>query len=136
MKSITIRRGDEKQLQNLPRDLEVLLYYASYYYSKPLPKKLPKTLKTLWLSGMRYTSLPELPLSLEKLECNVLTDLTSLPILPQSLKRLWLNSCVSLTCLPDLPKNLEELHCLYCNNLTSLPDLPELPNGCKLHFTY
>ncbi len=62
----------------------------------------------LYLSGLHIHSLPELPSTLEELNCSY-TQITSLPALPKTLKLL---KCFEtpLTSLPELPEGLEWLN--------------------------
>ena len=92
----------------------------------------------LYCSHNQLTSLPPLPVTLEKLYCwnNQLTShlttlkildctnnqLTSLPPLPETLKILYCSNN-QLTSLPPLPETLEKLYC-EGNLIVSLPPLP------------
>jgi Leucine-rich repeat (LRR) protein len=68
------------------------------------------------------TSLPELPSTLQALQCqfNQLTSLTELPLL-----KVLNCSNNQLTILPELPLSLESIDCAV-NHLTSLPVLPDV----------
>ncbi len=75
----------------------------------------------LSLAGLRLTSLPNLPASLEALDVGH-NQLSELPRLPASLRNL--NTADNrLTHLPDLPDSLERL-IVYQNQLQELPHLP------------
>ncbi len=82
---------------------------------------LPNTLDTLECYVNKITSISSLPNSLRVLSCSQ-NSLTSLPKLPDSLRvlDLWQNN---LTSLPILPDSLMFLECSY-NYLTSLPNIP------------
>jgi E3 ubiquitin-protein ligase SspH2 len=78
--------------------------------------------KTLNLSYLNLTELPELPKGLEKLYCDN-NNLNQLPELPEGLKYLFCNNN-KLTHLPELPKGLKVLYC-WNNKINELPELPE-----------
>ena len=86
---------------------------------------LPNSLKKLYCSSNKLTSLPNLPNSLEILYCynNQLTSFANTQ-LPNSLEILY---CYNnqLTSLPNLPNSLRKLYC-WNNQLKSLPELPNL----------
>lgn len=75
----------------------------------------------LYLSGLRITSLPIIPIGITTLNCWK-TDITSIPYLPNLIKLFCGNTCV--TSIPSLPN----LRVLFCSNtkITSIPYLPNL----------
>lgn len=74
------------------------------------------------LSGLRLTSLPDLPAGIVRLNINS-NRLTVLPALPVSLHILQCEENL-LTTLPDLPPNLDSLFCARNRRMTVLPTLP------------
>lgn len=68
-------------------------------------------------------SLPELPNTLTSLYCGWCKKLTSLPVLPVSLTLLCCSN-TGLTRLPELPASLERLVCGGCTSLVEVPELP------------
>jgi Leucine-rich repeat (LRR) protein len=74
------------------------------------------------ICSLRITSLPDLPLSLQDLNCSH-TLLTQLPSLPPRLMYLDC-SFTHITKLPPLPSTLIQLYCCH----TPITELPELPN--------
>ena len=83
--------------------------------------QLPNSLKNLWCFNTKLTELPLLPTSLQLLYCYD-TNITELPPLPSSLISL---SCgdTQITELPPLPNSLINIACNH-TNITELPPLP------------
>ena len=88
--------------------------------------ELPMRLKSIQdgvldLSGLRITSLPDLPMGITTLNCWN-TDITYIPYLPNLIKLYCGNT--KITSIPYLPN----LRVLYCSNtnITSIPSMPNL----------
>ena len=84
----------------------------------------------LIISGLRITSLPDLPADIQILWCYD-TQLTSLPALPSGLQTLYCYNTLLIS-LPDLPSGLESIDCPN----TPLTSLPDLPSGLQSLFCY
>lgn len=108
-----------------------------------LPASLPPNLKTFKCSSNGYSSIPDLPASLEYLDCSsqayhVILEgtpwnfdgLSSLPVLPAGLKYLSCGYNI-MSVLPALPTGLEFLS-TGNNLLSSLPALPATLTGLDI----
>lgn len=94
----------------------------SYLHLTSLPQ-LPNSLQELYCSHNRLENLPELPNSLQYLDCSS-NKLTNLPELSNSLEELDCSNN-KLTNLPELSNSLQVLYC-DMNDMTNLPELPNL----------
>ncbi len=140
--------GNElKRLEGLPDSLRILICKhnpistISFINNNPLSANL----RELDCNYCLLTCLPDLPHTLQKLDCSQNLYLAKLPVLPVALKYLKCSMCV-LTELPELPDSLMDLDCSH-NKITYLPVmlptnmdtlncsankltwLPELPNS-------
>jgi len=111
----------------------IISYFGFDYTSRYISLDVLSTYDNINLidcSFCNLSSLPELPNSLQELNCYH-NELTVLPQLPNGLQKI---NCGynKLTVLPQLPNSLQYLWCSY----NKLSILPELPNSLKEFYCY
>jgi Leucine-rich repeat (LRR) protein len=135
----------EEYLNSLPANVEIIDVSNKQITYIPSLERF-KNLKKLICFGTRITTLPELPKTLEELNCFFCGGITEFPELPKTLKKLNCN-WTKLRKQPTLPNGLEFLDfsntkiksielpntikILYCVD-NKMQNLPKLPNGLEI----
>ena len=88
---------------------------------KDISDKLYIKKKLLFRWNTLIKTLPELPITLKKLDCSACCQLKTIPKLPITLKKLDCSKCYQLKTIQNLPKTL---NCEFCKELEDSSYLP------------
>ncbi|XP_020526137.1 TMV resistance protein N isoform X1 [Amborella trichopoda] len=109
--------------------LKILSLSFNNFHGLPSSLRGLSLLEQLLINGcQQLVAIPELPISLKKLDAGECTSLQTMPKLSHlcKLETLSVHRCVQLVAIPELPTSLKYLDAAVCTRLQTMPQLSHL----------